>query len=48
MAVDPGALLLPYVLFTLPVLALTAAAAVLLETIPVLRGGLGSIAWFFL
>jgi ABC-type transport system involved in multi-copper enzyme maturation permease subunit len=48
MAVDPGALLLPYVLFTLPVLALTAAAAVLLETIPVLRGGLGNIAWFFL
>lgn len=47
-AVDPGALLLPYVLFTLPVLALTAAAAVLLETIPVLRGGLGNIAWFFL
>jgi len=32
-AVDPGALLLPYVLFTLPVLALTAAAAVLFETI---------------
>jgi hypothetical protein len=46
-AVGPGALLLPYVLFTLPVLALTAAAAVLAETVPVLRGGLGNIAWFF-
>jgi hypothetical protein len=46
-AVDPGALLLPFVLLTLPVLALTAAAAVLFETIPVLRAGLGNIAWFF-
>jgi hypothetical protein len=48
LAVDPGALLLPFVLLTLPVLALTAAAAVLFETIPVLRAGLGNIAWFFL
>ena len=46
-AVSLGALLLPYTLFTLPVLALTAAAAVLVETVPVLRGGLGNIAWFF-
>lgn len=46
-AVAVGALLLPYMLFTLPVLALTAAAAVLAETTPVLRGGLGNIAWFF-
>lgn len=43
--IAPGALLLPYVLFTLPVLALTAAAAILAETTPVLRGGLGNIAW---
>jgi len=48
MAVDPAALLLPFVLLTLPVLALTAAAAVLFETIPVLRAGVGNIAWFFL
>jgi hypothetical protein len=48
MAVDPGALLLPFALLTLPVLAVTAAAAVLFETIPVLRAGLGNIAWFFL
>jgi hypothetical protein len=47
-AVDPGALLLPFVLITLPVLAVTAAAAVLSETVPVLRGGVGNIAWFFL
>jgi hypothetical protein len=46
-AVNLGALLLPYALFTLPVLVLTAAAAVLVETVPVLRGGLGNIAWFF-
>jgi hypothetical protein len=46
-AVSVGALLLPYALFTLPVLVLTAAAAVLVETVPVLRGGLGNIAWFF-
>jgi hypothetical protein len=46
-AVRPGALLLPYVLLTLPVLAVTAAAAVLFETVPVLRGGLGNVAWFF-
>jgi hypothetical protein len=48
MAVDPGALLLPFTVLTLPVLALTAAAAVLFETIPVLRAGVGNIAWFFL
>ncbi|WP_432830758.1 hypothetical protein [Dactylosporangium sp. CA-092794] len=47
-AVDPGALLLPFVLLTLPVLAVTAAAAVLFETIPVLRAGVGNIAWFSL
>jgi hypothetical protein len=47
-AVEPGPLVLPFVLLTLPVLALTAAAAVLFETIPVLRAGLGNIVWFFL
>ncbi|HEY3904144.1 MAG TPA: hypothetical protein VGM14_09605 [Streptosporangiaceae bacterium] len=41
------ALLTPYALLTLPVLALTAAFAVLLETVPVLRGGIGNIVWFF-
>jgi hypothetical protein len=47
-AVDPGALLLPFILLTLPVLAVTAAAAALFETVPVLRAGLGNIVWFFL
>lgn len=47
-AVDPGALLLPFVLLTLPVLAAAAAAAVLFETIPSLRAGVGNIVWFFL
>ena len=46
-AVGPGALLLPFVLFPLPVLAVTAAAAVLFDALPVLRGGPGNIAWFF-
>lgn len=47
-SVDPVALLLPFVLLALPVTALTAAAAVLFETVPVLRSGLGNIAWFLL
>jgi hypothetical protein len=46
-SVGLGALLLPYALFTLPVLVLTAAAAAASETIPGLRGGLGNIAWLF-
>jgi hypothetical protein len=47
LAVNPVALLVPFLLLALPVLALTAAAAVLFETVPVLRAGLGNIAWFF-
>lgn len=46
-AIDPGPLLLPFALFTLPVLAVTAAAAVLCDAVPGLRGGVGNIAWFF-
>lgn len=46
-AIDPVALLLPFAVFTLPVLALTATAAVLFETIPVLRTGFGNVLWFF-
>lgn len=46
-AIDPVALLLPFAVFTLPVLALTATAAVLFETIPVLRTGFGNVIWFF-
>ncbi|WP_419707487.1 ABC transporter permease [Promicromonospora sp. NFX87] len=46
-AVDPVALLAPFALFTLPVLAVTSAAAVLFETVRPLRAGLGNIVWFF-
>jgi hypothetical protein len=45
--VDLVALLAPFALFTLPVLAVTSAAAVLFETVRPLRAGLGNIAWFF-
>ncbi|GAA2229211.1 ABC transporter permease [Kitasatospora cystarginea] len=45
--VDPVALLTPYLLVTLPLLAVTAGAALLVETVPGLRGGLGNALWFF-
>jgi hypothetical protein len=48
MAVDPVRLLSPFVLIALPLMALTAAAALLFETVPVLRTGFGNIVWFFL
>ncbi|GAA0485490.1 ABC transporter permease [Paractinoplanes deccanensis] len=44
-SVDLVALLAPFVLCTLPVLAVAAAAAVVFETTPLLRGGLGNIIW---
>ncbi|RDI32645.1 hypothetical protein DEU38_103382 [Rhodococcus sp. AG1013] len=44
---DLTALWLPIVLFCLPVLTVAAAAAIVFETIPPLRGGLGNIVWFF-
>ncbi|MEW2221712.1 hypothetical protein AB0939_20915 [Streptomyces sp. NPDC006990] len=47
MAVEPGRLLSPFVLIALPLMALTAAAALLFETIPPLRAGLGNMLWFF-
>ncbi|MEV6975564.1 hypothetical protein [Kitasatospora sp. NPDC093806] len=45
-ALDPVALLTPFLVLTLPLLAVTAAVAVLFETVPLLRGGLGNVAWF--
>ncbi|MBP0448781.1 hypothetical protein J5Y04_04385 [Kitasatospora sp. RG8] len=45
-AIDPVALLTPFVVTALPLLAVTAAAAVLFETLPLLRGGAGNVAWF--
>jgi hypothetical protein len=46
--IDLVALALPHVLITLPFLALVAAMAVLFEALPVFRGGIGNVAWFFL
>jgi hypothetical protein len=44
---DFAALLLPFLLIALPTMALTAALAVLFETLPILRGGVGNVLWFF-
>ncbi len=44
---DLVALLAPFLIIALPALLLTSAVAVLFETLPVLRGGVGNIAWFF-
>ncbi|MBO1418382.1 ABC transporter permease [Streptomyces sp. FH025] len=44
--VDVVRLLLPYVLITLPLLAAVAGCAVLFDTVPGLRGGIGAIVWF--
>jgi hypothetical protein len=44
----PADLVLPFVLNALPALAVVAAVAVLFEVTPVLRGGLGNVAYFFL
>ena len=44
--VHVGALLGPLVLLSLPVMAVVASVAVLFETLPVLRGGLGNVVWF--
>ncbi len=41
-------LLAPFVLLTLPVLLVVSAIAVLFETMPILRGGLGNIAFIFI
>ncbi|KOV35358.1 hypothetical protein ADK60_09475, partial [Streptomyces sp. XY431] len=45
-ALDPVSLLTPFLVLTLPLLAATAALAVLFETVPLLRGGLGNVTWF--
>ena len=47
-AFHPWALLSPFLLLSLPALALTAALALLFESTPVLRGGFGNVVWFFL
>ena len=42
-----GALLLPFLGFTIPAMALTAAMAVFFESFSILRGGFGNVVWFF-
>jgi hypothetical protein len=47
-AFHPWDLLSPFLLLSLPALAITAALAVLFETVRLLRGGFGNVVWFFL
>jgi hypothetical protein len=44
---EPGKLLAPFVWVALPAMAMTAAVAVLFETLPVLGGGVGNVIYFF-
>lgn len=46
-ALDPVAIATPFVLITLPLMAVVAGLAVLFEAVPALRGSLGNVAWFF-
>jgi len=41
------ALLSPFLLLALPAIALTAVSALAFEMLPLLRGGFGNVAWFF-
>jgi len=45
---EMGKLLAPFVWGVLPAMAITGALAVLFETLPVLRGGVGNVIYFFL
>ncbi|WP_030668798.1 hypothetical protein [Streptomyces rimosus] len=45
--IDPVALLKPFVVVALPLMVVTGAAALLFESLPVLRGGVGNVVWFF-
>lgn len=46
-AVDLVALLSPFVLIAMPMMAFTGAVALFFEMVPLLRGGFGNVAWFF-
>jgi hypothetical protein len=46
-AIDLWQMFSPFILLTMPLLMITAAIAVLFETIPGLRGGLGNVIFFF-
>ena len=45
--VDLWALFSPFLLIALPVMALTAAIAILFEMVPILRSAFGNVLWFF-
>ena len=45
--VDLWALISPFLLLALPAMVVTGALAVLFEAMPVLRGGVGNVAWVF-
>ncbi len=45
--VDLWALISPFLLLALPAMVVTGALAVLFESVPVLRGGVGNVAWVF-
>ncbi len=47
-ALEPVALLMPFLAVALPNMALTAALAVVFETVPWLRGAVGNVIYFFL
>ena len=47
-SVHPVALFGPFVTIALPLIAVTAAAAVLFDTVPSLRAGFGNVVWFVL
>ncbi len=47
-ALDLGALLMPLLVFTLPLMTLIAALAVVFETVPLLRGAAGNAVYFFM
>jgi hypothetical protein len=46
-SLEPGRLLAPFIWVALPAMAITAAVAVLFETLPVRRGGVGNVIYFF-
>lgn len=46
-SIDVLAILTPFAMVIVPVIALVAAVAVFFETIPFLRGGLGNVVYFF-
>jgi hypothetical protein len=46
-SLEPGKLLAPFIWVALPAMGMTAAVAVLFETLPVLRGGAGNVIYFF-